>query len=235
MKVKPNRVAHLLEASGFESNPVNQMAFVRKHGCSDLFEWLEIVAQGKQGEAVYAWVGVTVTCRIAIKGLITTRSLDEIPGNCERGWRIINTTQEAKQWEIELANIGPQIAEQFGREYGNELLARTASARRARDKYLEYLGTVMPLNKRVDELRSMADVTTARAALRLAEFPGVRQVYESEDVYELCALALLLFEREVETTPTNFRTGNPLEDYELLWRIELLADHIFMETGTAFT
>jgi hypothetical protein len=88
MKVRPKRLLALLEPEGFcvglRTYAVGSFTFVRPSFTEDLFESVIVESQGKQAEAVYASVGVSITRTVAFKVLGDVHVLDEVADNKER-------------------------------------------------------------------------------------------------------------------------------------------------------
>jgi len=84
------------------------------------------------------------------------------------------------------------------------------------------------------KLKQNVSADVNREARHLAEFPGVLQQRSAEEVYELAALTILRFENEVEASAPSFHGQSPLENDSLMWRIQLVADHILSQSLSDF-
>jgi hypothetical protein len=200
----------------------DSFTFVRKSKSPDLFEWIFVEASGKKSEAVVASVATSLTSRILDRrDLAVERLLMEIAEDQERGWSIVESQAEAREWESRLVDVAPVRADQLTEERGDELLHRTEEARRAVKRYLVHLDLAKPVATQIEQLRHNADPKQLGVAERLAWW-----WHCAEDIFALSWLCIVSFEAEVEDPPKSFAVQNPNFNAELLWRIELIADKL---------
>src|SRR5207248_1369102 len=112
------RLLSSLEQHGFNSGPglssQDSFTFVRKSKAPDLFEWIFIEASGKRSEAVVASVATSLTSTILDRrGLAVEHLLMEIAEDQERGWSIVESQAEAREWESRLVGVAPFRADQL--------------------------------------------------------------------------------------------------------------------------
>lgn len=231
MKVNPRRIAAKLAAWGFEpfffSKISKEFEYVRATSIKDLFEQIWVIAQGKKGEAVYANLAVSVVKGRATKGLVEIDLLMEMAGVPDRGWTIISSIDEAKLWEKQLAEVAPSRASKLAEEKGPELLERTASARNSVDRYFHFLEEhAGDLDELEEWMMRKASSSTMKRSEQLAEWPGVLQVSGWDQVYRIATLAIVSFAHEVEAQADELVSADPLENPELMWRIQILADRL---------
>ncbi|MBI3723852.1 RHS repeat-associated core domain-containing protein, partial [bacterium] len=180
--------------------------------------------QERRGDSAYAVVWVTVVReQCSTKGLVEDRLVKEIAAE-KSGWTFFPTTEAAKAWERRLASIAPKMARDLAVEKGPEVLERTAAARDAVARYLRFLGGFeSPWQARAALSTDMSDADQREAA-RLAEFAGVLKVRGAGDQYAAACTAIVKHAATVEETPMPFRGVSPLDERNLMWRIQLLTD-----------
>jgi hypothetical protein len=190
-----------------------------------LFESVLMGSAGQRGEAVFADVAVSVVSSWATKGLIEIEQVREINSEPDDGWSIIETVTAAKMWEERLANIAPARCERLASNVGAALLERTKNARRAVEAYLSHLPPAAPRQEAVKVLRSYCSEDQRTAVDRLRNWPGVLQVEGEEPSYEIAALLIVFFADAVEGgVPGGL--ADPLQNVELMWRLQLLRDRL---------
>lgn len=228
MKVAASRVLSLLGSNeGFTlaGRDPDEFSLVRPSILDGLFEQIVVDGAGKSGEAVGCDVAISVVrSQLGTKGMCELELLDELATDPERGWAIVQTTEQAHEWERRVAEIAPAAARALARRQGPALLARTARARAAVDAHL----TKLPDAADLDALKTwlLGHLETDGVALghRLADGPGVLQKAGAELLYEVACLAITLF--EVRSQGLAEARLDPLEDRELMWRIQLLVDRL---------
>lgn len=241
MKIQPKRLLSMLTPLGFALGRVSTIEdsfeLVRVSKTPALYEAVMVSSQGKRGEAVSATIGISVTKLVMTKGLVETRLLMEVADVKElvdeygfwvpgRGQAIIETTERAKQWEEQLASVASERAAEMAADVGPELLERTKSARNAVGKYLECLSDIKEVGNQLRCLRQQAERPIVAEAERLANWPGVLQEVGTEEVYLMATLCILHFQHHVENTTGSFIGCDPLENEQLMWRIQLLVDKL---------
>ena len=208
MIIDLSRITLLLKPQGFvvgrRSEIENSFSFVRFDRRPELFQSVTVRCLGKQSDTVVGWVAVAVTRNLLIKGLGEMRVLEEIAREKERGVTVIRNSTEALEWENELSSVGPRRAEDLVSEVGSAILAKTESARAAAAKYVGMLDLTRPIPALIDELRDRFRPSRVRAAVAIAEWPGVLQVRGAQDLYLLSCLSLVGFEEEVEKSEVSF-------------------------------
>src|SRR6059058_2832286 len=103
MKISCTRIGTHLASQGFIPrglhDPTSNCAFVRPDQVADLYQQIDVKFAGRESEAVFAYVSVSVTKWIRFKGLTESRLLYAIASDKERGWAVIKHTSEATAWE----------------------------------------------------------------------------------------------------------------------------------------
>jgi hypothetical protein len=187
---------------------------------------------GKKDEAVSANVGVGITRflgygvkqELLMDVADVKEMLDEygfwVPG---RGRAIIETAERAKAWERRVAEVAPAAAHSCALQHGNELLMQAAHARQRSFELLQQLDSKKSLYQQIQELEARHGHGYRKEAERLAESPGVMQVFDAEELYLLACCAVLTGEKG-----TAFTGQDPLNNDELMWQIQLVADGILL-------
>ncbi|MFO0885061.1 MAG: hypothetical protein U0894_12880 [Pirellulales bacterium] len=233
-KVSEARLSDLLTATGFRSASrwYGGYAWNRWNSTLGVSEWVLVGFAGKKDEAVSANVGVGITQTLAfgishellVEVADVKQMVDEYgfwaPG---RGQAIIETAETAKAWERRVAETAPAAAECYALEHGNELLQRTTHARQRSSKLMQLLDSTKSLYQQIQELEARHGNAYRKEAERLAEWPGVMQVFDAEELYLLACCAVLTGDQG-----TAFRGLDPLKNEELMWQIQLVADGILL-------
>lgn len=229
-RISDTRLSNLLTATGFRRGTrwYGGFAWNRWNCLLGVSEWVLIGFSGKKNEAVIANVGVRITRIIAFginyEILIDVADikdmLDEhgfwIP---DRGRAIIESAEVAKSWERRLVEIAPAAAESYALKHGSEVLQQTAHARQRSSGLLRQLDSTKSLYQQIQEFEARHGHTFRKEAERLAEWPGVMQVYDAENHYLLACCAVLSGEQGAA-----FIDQDPLKNDELMWQIQLVAD-----------
>jgi hypothetical protein len=220
MMLNANRLRKLLPqyTTVSESTTDKSIIMCRASDVPDLYEWLEVIGQGKAGEAVYGHVGVSVVGgRNATRGLIEERSLTELATDSGAGWTILHSKEETVAWERKFSELAPSQAQAMVQGKGASLLARTSEARKSVERYLESLPKgLKDLDMLLAHLKGQASASLLDKAVRWAEWPGVLQVDKWEGYY--LAAALLIAQ--------DYPDADPLEDFQLMSRIQILVDRL---------
>ncbi|MFN0197434.1 MAG: hypothetical protein ACKVT0_11875 [Planctomycetaceae bacterium] len=219
MKVSQRRLQKLLEPIGFITRRVGRhdLGFIRPDVLSDLYLLIELSFAGKKNEAVAGYVFISVTRWICIKGISEGNLLLNVASDKERGHTIVETTSQAKEWEYLLARNAPTAVEALAREHGQSLLDRSAHARQRAALHIQRLDRTEPLYAQIIKF----DVNLINAAQRLAEWPGVMQVYDAEEIYLLASAMVLSGDEEF-----SYWGQDPLHNDDLMWQVQLVADEI---------
>lgn len=224
MKVKAHRLLDGLRgvgfALGFPTYGADSYTFIRSSINDSLYESIIVEAQGRNYEAVYASVGVSVTKTVMYKGLGDVKVLDEIAEDLERGWTIIVDDSKAREWEANLVRVGPERASEWARLRGNSILKDTEDIRNAIGKYLAIVGPF----KDAEQLSQKVRQQSASCIVELANHLHVGGVPGKEDTYQLASLIILRYSEEAEKR--SFLGTNPIHDLCLMDRIKLLADRL---------
>lgn len=229
MKVKAHEVAAALEGAGFDlrwvSSVAKEIGLIRASQIENLFERIEVKAQGSRGECVYAYAGVSVVRGpMATKGMVESRLLTELASGSRYGWRVIETAEAASKWIADLAAIGPTAAREFASAIGRDLLARTAHASDLARRYLSEVPPDESLTGTRRRLEGVMSREAAEAAYRLATHPGVVRTRDDLPAYDVAAKMLVYYEPSVEGRRTRLENPDPLESVDLMWLIQFLAD-----------
>jgi len=217
----------LLEAHGFDTawRSGSDLLFVRPSSVVGLFEHVLIGSAGPKREAIYADVVISIVQhRLGTKGLCELHLVEEVAADKERGWTVMRTLEESREWARKLADVAPRAAAALAAEKGPALLARTVTARAAVEAYLKQLPDAADLNVLTTWLLGRLGGDGVALARRLADGPGVLQNAGAEPLYEVACLAIVLF--EVGSQGLAEAKLDPLEDEGLMWRIQLLVDRL---------
>jgi hypothetical protein len=234
MKVKLSRIAPQLTLAGFQPGfqcCTGSFALVRVGEHPELFEWIRIDTAGKRHEAVFAYVSVCIAKWIGIKGIMESMPFLELGEDRERGWTIIESDEKAREWEQKLIGHAPGAVVQFAAEHGPALLESTRAARLAVHQYLQRLSVEDCATSALASLRQNVGDTTRDEADRLMNWAAVQQIPDHPELYELACLCLLRFSSEVEGQGITYFGQDPLENSQLMWRIQLLVDRLFSRFG----
>lgn len=227
MRLDQGILRELLQAGGFDGTwrSGSDIGFVRPSTVAGLFEHVVIGSAGREGEAVYANVAVSIVQhRLGTKGMCELRLVEEVAGDAERGWTVMRSLEESRDWARRLAGMAPRIASALAAERGQALLARTAVARAAVEAHLKRLPDAADLDALKAWLLGRLDADGVALARRLAAGPGVLQKAGAEFVHEVACLALVLFEAKGQRVAE--AKLDPLGDRDLMWRIQLLVDRL---------
>jgi hypothetical protein len=222
MTISHFRLRHLLLPQGFADSQVSRasMTFFRKDTREGLFQKIHVDFQGSYNEAVYGNVSASVARYLFLK-IDLRHHLMELDTDKERNWTIIETIEQAKTWEKRFAEVAPATAETFARERGNELLERTGHARHRSADHLRRLDPTKSIHQQVINFETANGSEFRRHAEKLAEWPGVMQVPDADEVYVLACCAVVSGNEE-----SAFVGQDPLQNDELMWQIQLVADGI---------
>ena len=75
-------------------------------------------------------------------------------------------------------------------------------------------------------VRALATGEQRDEAARISRHPGVIQLAGTEECYLLASLALVVFGDNVEGAANAFKGHDPLENREMMFRIQLIADRL---------
>jgi hypothetical protein len=225
MKISCSRIGALLKRHGFvtryTSAPAKSCAYVRDDQKKPLFQHIDVSFAGNHKEAVVAHVTASTTKWMRVKGLSVSRLLDEIATDLDRGWSVVTTEDEAKEWEKSLAHIGPSKVSELATDEGGSLLERTREARQIAEVLLARLDREGNVSDQLAMLEHATPLGLVTEAQRLASWPGVMQVSGCENVYILACLSVLNGDSD-----STLLGKDPLESDELMWQIQLVADGI---------
>ncbi len=220
MKIDKNRLNLLLSPLGFESLDLrsNTLTFCRPDVARGVYQKICVDLQGRRNEAVYGDVSVSVTKFISLK-IDELMTLNEIASNKERCWTIIETTAEAKVWERKFADVAPAAVERFSAEHAEALREKTSQARRRSVALVQHLDPTLSSYAQLRRFESQLEASVYKRAMRLSEWPGVLQVYDADEIYQLACCAVLSGREGAA-----FLDQDPLHNDELMWQIQLVAD-----------
>jgi hypothetical protein len=226
MRLDQKHLQELLQAHRFDTvwSSGTNLGFVRPSTVVGLFEQIVIGSAGSEGEAIYANAAVSVVQhRLGTKGMCELRLIEEVATDQDRGWTVTRTIEESREWTRKLLGVAPHAASALATEKGSALLARTTAARAAVDAHLKQLPGATGLDELKTWLHERLDADGIALAHGLAEWPGVLQKTGAELLYEVACLTIVCFEVGRAPSQSNL---DPLEDRELMWRIQLLVDHL---------
>lgn len=223
-KFRPDRLGQLLKVSGFERvfDAFGAFAWARWSADSKIVHQITVRTVGRTHDAFVAHAGIGI-CRYLPVGP-ELPLLQEVATVEQRGWAIIRSDIDARSWEQGVATIAPKKADEIAASDGESLLVQTQVSRRAAAMYVAELSDVADVSKAlVDLVRDTSDTIVA-AARRLAARPPVLLAFGLEPVYELACLVIL---RKDE----GYVDADPLRDYDLNLRIQIVADNIIHSSG----
>jgi hypothetical protein len=229
MMLSPERLSTLLEPQGFvlrmTDSRTKTIAFIRPSSFSRLFEHLNVQGQGKTGEAVYATTAISGstghshdTCiSEEDKGLLYTLETDT-----DRHWTVVGNTDEAVEWERNLARHADSHCRATAEVKGPALYELLRPTFAAIDRYIEKLGSVGAIfDTEFQYLAKLSD-NERKEVERLAF--GVGSIDDSSDDVQLACLALVKFSTAIEVQTDPFHGKKVHEDSNLRARIYLLTD-----------
>lgn len=184
-----------------------------------LFRQIDVTFAGNRKEAAIAHLTVSVTKWLRVKGLSTTRLLEDVATDKGRGWSVIATENEAQAWEAAVARLGPIGASELSSEAGPVLLEMTHDARTIAQDLLANLDRKRNVFDQLQVLERSAPLGRVAEAKRLAELPGVMQLTDSQEIYRLACLVVL--NGLDQDNPSDL---DPLNNSTLMAQIQLVAD-----------
>jgi hypothetical protein len=218
----------MLKEQGFSYGPeprtTDDLVFTRPSHKAELFESIIVGGQGKRGEAVSAEVGVAVTNWVMYKLLGDVQFLSELGEDPQRGWTIIEDDDKARQWETRLVEVGPVRAKEWAASRGPQLLQETAHARAAVSKYLCLLEPTTNLHQKLALLKSASNKRILEETERLTACPIFGDGPNTELAYRVACQLIVSHSENVEGK--SYLGHEPMNDPELLSRIEILADRL---------
>ncbi len=231
MQIDIKRLEALLRPKGYSiswtSETARQVVYAKEGWHPELYELINIQCGGKRGESVSATVRVTTSRGRAGWGDKSDRILVmELASDKQRGTSIINTSEEAVQWERQCAAVAPARAAELARRIGPAILNGTAEARAAANEYLRRL---LRASDPIDPASALCDRATegqVEEAVRIARSPVVVHIPDGLPLYTTAALAIVLFGDEVEKRPRPFWGAVPLENNDLMMRLQLIVDRM---------
>jgi len=151
---------------------------------------------------------------------------------------LLKSAEDARRWEELVAAVAPEKARALAQEVGPELLARTANARAAVNRYLELFGT-RDWRKLRERIEPRATTSELRWADEIATTPPTVQVFNGREFYKTIVLGIILYSDVVEgrqIAPAGVEVWPAVDAFSkrpvdwskwaLAWRIEILADRM---------
>ncbi len=218
-----------LTSKGFKLGAVSALegSFVFTKLRNDgLFELIDCDFAGRYRDAAVCQVGVSVTRIVLLKKLTEESVVVEVATVPERGWTIIESDDQLEAWVQKVIEIAVPKAEQFANEHAESLLVLTETTRRKVQPCIDEILRVNDLDLYVRSLKSQASSDQIRVAKRLADWPGVLQVEGAEQIYEAACLAVVTRIRPSELPNPDLPAVMPLENAQLMWEIQLIADRL---------
>jgi hypothetical protein len=235
MMLDPQRLDQLLRPYRFRVLLVDivtkEIWFVRPSPLRRLYEHLQVVGQGKQGEAVYAVSGIA---GVQFFGAIFDSAVGEedlsllyaLETNRDRHWTIVETVQQAKEWEIRLAEQAHSHCQATAKRMGPALFERLQPILDIVDSYVAKLGNLTEIFDKEYLYASRSSSEERKEADRLVLGASSGRSQGLADDLQLACLVLARFGREVEGHENPFAGKKVHEDPPLRARIFLLADLI---------
>jgi len=202
--------------------------FIRANVSNRLFEVIDVHAGkqrgGKWGDIACAGVSIALT-----PGRFTSpKGMGET--ECLSDWSPTKATGQAVAWERSILDSGPRMLDELVRSRGGELLARTADARAAVDKYLSLLDRRKTIAELIATLSDGASQAELLEAHRLSRTEGLICLPE-RSCYDLASIVIARLAADVESDPKRFRGKSPMAVPELTWRFQLFASRLYPERG----
>jgi hypothetical protein len=231
MMLSPDRLSALLKPQGFWLRDANsltkEIAFVRTSETAPLYEHLNVHGQGKIGEAVYATTSVSGSTNHSDDDCVSERDLSLmylLETDKDRHWTLVHTREEAKRWEISLAQHADAQCLATVRAKGPTLRATLAPAFDALTRYISAVGNIYKVFD--SEFKYFSDAPAEQRAEAEELAWRVGNIGESSEDIELACLFLFLFSSDVEGRRNVFRGRKWEEDGSLRVRVYLLVDFI---------
>ena len=235
--VNAQRLLKLLQRRGFSlawedwKGKQFNYDYVRPASRQELFEHIEIVSQGRKGEAVnaIAWVSLVRGHRTRFdERLFLSELCDGLP---DVSYTLIESKDDAVNWERRVAGIAPARVKGVTAEKGEDILSRTEDARRAASRYVAMVRQVSDervLEYLTYQLQQRTSVEQAKEADRVAGLARLPPTYGYgvNDAIEAAALAIVLFGIEVEAPRNAFAGESPSRNADLRLRLDILADRL---------
>jgi hypothetical protein len=237
--ISATRLAALLRESKFaltRDRRDSTMEYARPSPFADLWEKVSFCVRGKRGEAVGAYVEVSVCYAFNARGLTESRYIQETEE------LNLKSKAEAQKWEEAVVSTLPGHVEGYTAEAGPALLKRTVDARAAVAQYLQLFGTLdwKALRQRLELRATTREISEAE---RIAKIPPTIQLYNGLYLFRTVILGIMLYSEEVEGRqiapfgvdpwPGPWPGADPWpknpsdwSKWQLAWRIEMLADRL---------
>lgn len=228
----PSALLSLLSGTGYKLGHVNDSEdsfTVTKLRSDGLYELISCNFAGRDRDAVVCRVGVSVTRIVQLKKLTEKAVLVEVATVPERGWTIVESNEELRDWERKVADVAVSKAEQFANQHSRELLDRTRISRDAVRNCIDELLRCGSLDRCLTYLKSRATDEQLRVAERLAAWPGVQQVHGAAQIYDAACLAVVTRIRANNLPNPEVPAEMPLENDQLMWEVQLIADKLMDE------
>jgi hypothetical protein len=238
MMLSPERLTALLGPLGFllrfADTRTKSIAFYRPASISRLYEHLNVVGQGKMGEAVYATTAISASTGRSCDTCVSEEDkalLFSLQSATDRHWTLVSDRKQAEEWERKLALEADSHCRSTAQSKGPALYERLRPTFGVIDRYIEKLGN---LNAIFDvEFQYVSRLTgDERAEMERLTF-GVGNIEESDDDVRLACHTLVKFGAEVEAQTNPFNGKKVHEDSNLRARIYLLTD-FFREQRKAY-
>lgn len=201
----------------------HDVVYARRDKHKSLFQKAILGIQGAHGEAVYGYMSISVVERTSLK-IDPIELLNSINANQERGWTEISSVNDAKEWEDRFVKEVSQNIDTFSIAHAHWMNTKTKSAREMAIRCLNGIGHKVTVSDRIKEFESMSSEYQRVQCVRLAHFPGVIQIPDSEQEYLLACWAVM-----ADCGQNNIHDLNPLENSELMWTIQIIVDRLLSD------
>jgi hypothetical protein len=189
-----------------------------------LFETVQIRLAGRRVQ--WAWADVGVSC---VRGWFSWRGLADrfcvldVASDRERGQSELATSRGSELWLNQLIQVLPSQMKRAREELAPVVAQRTSEARIASQRYLNAIGfpcSAETASKRLSVKASEAQSVEANLILSHQVGWLANPTFHYAAVLAICCLS-----PEVEPN-VKYNFQDPSEDTPLMWRVQIIADHL---------
>jgi hypothetical protein len=232
MKTKPQQLEVMLSRYQFRLAWVDldegTIKFVRPSHHKGLYEWVDLLERGRNGEVLDMGASVSVVKhRPFWKGLGDSKAIVDFANVPDRAETVVRSYKERIEWLMKICAVAPERCRFLADTAGVQVLEKTLSARNAARLYFDCLNHVESLSQA--SVRLEAECAPKAVEHVKEALPSIAWVYWRE-VFFLAALTMSRFGDRVEPQRPPFDSiPVPSQDRELMWRLILLVDLLITE------
>lgn len=205
----------------------DEFVFSRNSPEPALYGWLHIHLGGSARNVAAPFAALSVIrSGFLMKGLAKTKLIRSIATDGQRGWSILGDVEEERGWVERLITALPAVLSELHAAEAYPLLAETASARQAVQKYASILRSLLPHGVApVSWYKSLASNDAKRAADELS-VAGICNLRGQEQIYAIAVYLVAQYALEVEGASFSWNRTKfgLLEERGLVHRLELIVD-----------